>query len=135
MVNERLLPARIEGRQAGLPHSDKRNFPFALNGAKRALAFERHVDAFRRGLNEAGYVEGRNTAIVYHWADGQQARLPELAAALVRSRASLIVATGGSMSAHAATNATATIPIVFFAGPDPVADGLVLLRHKRLRLI
>jgi putative ABC transport system substrate-binding protein len=90
-----------------------------------ALAFQRHLDAFRQGLKEAGYVEGRNIAIVYHWADGRQARLPELAAALVRRRASLIVATGGSMSALAATNATATIPIVFIAGPDPVADGLV----------
>ena len=90
-----------------------------------ALAFQRHVDAFHQGLKEAGYVEGRNVAIDYRWADGQQGRLPELAAALVRRRASLIVATGGSMSAHAATNATATIPIVFIAGPDPVADGLV----------
>ena len=90
-----------------------------------ALAFQRHLDAFRQGLKEAGYVEGRNVEIDYGWAEGQQARLPELAAALVRRRASLIVATGGSMSAHAATNATATIPIVFIAGPDPVADGLV----------
>ena len=73
-----------------------------------ALAFQRHVDAFHQGLKEAGYVEGRNVAIDYRWADGQQARLPELAAALVRRRTSLIVATGGSMSAHAATNATAT---------------------------
>jgi putative ABC transport system substrate-binding protein len=73
-----------------------------------ALAFQRHIDAFLQGLKEAGYVEGRNVAVDYRWADGQQARLPELAAALVRRRTSLIVATGGSMSAHAATNATAT---------------------------
>src|SRR6516164_2251930 len=90
-----------------------------------ALAFQRHLDAFRQGLKETGYVEGRNVEIDYGWAEGQQARLPELAAALVRRRASLIVATGGSMSEHAATKATATIPIVFIAGPDPVADGLV----------
>ena len=90
-----------------------------------APAFQRHVDAFRQGLNEAGYIEGRDVAIDYRWAGGQQARLPELAAALVRRQPSLIVATGGSMSAHAAANATATIPIVFIAGPDPVADGLV----------
>jgi len=62
-----------------------------------ALAFQRHLDAFRQGLKEAGYVEGRNVEIDYGWAEGQQARLPELAAALVRRRASLIAATGGSM--------------------------------------
>jgi putative ABC transport system substrate-binding protein len=90
-----------------------------------APAFQRHIDAFRQGLSEAGYKEGRNVAIDYRWADGQQARLPELAAALVRRRAALIAATGGSMSAHAAASATTTIPIVFIAGPDPVADGLV----------
>jgi putative ABC transport system substrate-binding protein len=90
-----------------------------------ALSFKRHLDAFREGLHEAGYIEDRNVAIDYRWADGQQARLPELAAALVRRRASLIVATGGSMSALAARNATASIPIVFIAGPDPVADGIV----------
>ena len=90
-----------------------------------AHAFQRHLDAFRQGLKEAGYVEGRNVAIDFRWADGQQARLPELAAALVRRRVSLIAATGGSMSAHAATSATASIPILFIAGPDPVADGLV----------
>jgi putative ABC transport system substrate-binding protein len=90
-----------------------------------ALAFQRHLDGFRQGLKQAGYVEGRNVVIDYRWADGQQARLPELADALVRRRPSLIAATGGSMSAHAATKATTTIPIVFIAGPDPVADGLV----------
>jgi putative tryptophan/tyrosine transport system substrate-binding protein len=88
-------------------------------------AFQRHLDAFRQGLKEAGYVEGRNVAIDYRWGEGQQARLPNLAAALVRRGVSVIAATGGSMSAHAATKATAAIPIVFIAGPDPVADGLV----------
>ena len=57
-----------------------------------ALAFQRHLDAFRQGLKEAGYVEGRNVEIDYGWAEGQQARLPELAAALVRRGASLIAA-------------------------------------------
>src|SRR5262252_4872019 len=89
-----------------------------------ALAFQHHLDAFRQGLKEAGYVEGRNVEIDYRWADGQQGRLPELATALARRRPSLIAATGGSMSAHAAIRVTATIPIVFIAGPDPVADGL-----------
>jgi putative tryptophan/tyrosine transport system substrate-binding protein len=91
-----------------------------------AHAFQRQLDAFRQGLKEVGFVEGRNVAIDYRWADGQQVRLPGLAAALVDRRVSLIAATGGSMSAHAATNATATIPILFIAGPDPVGDGLAL---------
>jgi ABC-type uncharacterized transport system substrate-binding protein len=90
-----------------------------------ARPFQRHMDAFRQGLKEAGYVEGQNLTIDYRWAEGQPARLPELAAALVRRGVSLIAATGGSVSARAAANATATIPILFIAGPDPVADGLV----------
>ena len=92
-----------------------------------ANSFQRHLNAFREGLKESGYVEGRNVAIDYRWANGQHARLPELADALVRRRVSLIAATGGSTSAHAAKAATAKIPIpvVFIAGPDPVSSGLV----------
>jgi putative tryptophan/tyrosine transport system substrate-binding protein len=83
------------------------------------------LDAFRQGLNDGGYIEGRNVAIEHRWADGQSARLPELAAELVRGRVSLIATTGGSRAARAAKTATRTIPILFIAGPDPVADGLV----------
>jgi putative tryptophan/tyrosine transport system substrate-binding protein len=87
--------------------------------------YTRTLAAFYRGLNEAGYVENRNLLIDYRWADFQYDRLPALAAELVKRPVDAIFATGSVVSAIAAKSATASIPIVFANGSDPVQYGLV----------
>ena len=112
-------------------------FPFAAHAQQKAMPLVGYLgagspnarvwipDAFRQGLSENGYVEGRNVAIEYRWAEGKTERFPALAAELVARRVDVIVTFGGTLSAQAAQRATTSVPIVFASVGDPVAEGLV----------
>ena len=94
-------------------------------GAETPEIFASRLAAFRDGLADMNYAEGRNVVIEYRWARGDTARLPELATELVQQKVSVLVAPGSVAAALAAKKATASIPIVFEVGVDPVAAGLV----------
>jgi putative ABC transport system substrate-binding protein len=94
-------------------------------GGESPDVYADRLRGFRQGLSEAGYVEGRNLAVEYRWAEGRNDRLPELAADLVRRNVNVIATGGGFPAALAAKAASTTIPIIFQVGNDPVQLGLV----------
>jgi putative ABC transport system substrate-binding protein len=111
-------PIAARGQQPKMP-------VIGFLGSETPDVFAPRVQAFRQGLSETGYVEGRNVALVFQWAGGNHELLQTLADELVRQRVSVLIAGGGSDAARAAKAATTTIPIVFYTGGDPVGLGLV----------
>src|SRR5262245_56858360 len=110
-------PLAVHAQQAAMP-------VVGFLRSTPATGFAYIVDPFRQGLNDAGFVEGKNVAIEYRWADNQEDRLPGLAADLMRRQVAVIVG-AGVPTAQAGKAATATTPIVFVIGADPVRVGLV----------
>jgi ABC-type uncharacterized transport system substrate-binding protein len=116
----------LGGAAVGWPLAARAQQPaIGYLGPESPAVFASRVRAFRQGLGETGYAEGRNVAIEFRWAEGQHNRLSALAADLVGRQVAVIVAPGGAPGALAAKSATTTIPIVFEMGADPIAIGLV----------
>src|SRR5499427_1670453 len=113
-----IWPLAARAQQAAVPVVGFINLGVADASANR-------VAAFRKGLSEAGYAEGQNVIVEYHWLEGHYERLPAVLADLVRRRVAVITTSGSAEAALAAKTATATTPIVFGVPEDPVKLGIV----------
>jgi ABC-type uncharacterized transport system substrate-binding protein len=126
-IRRREFVATLGGAAAVWPLAARAQRPMPVVGFIRDGSVDanaRNMAAFRKGLNESGTVEGQNVTVEYHWLEGQHDRLPALMADLVRRQVA-VIATGGNVPTVAAKAATATIPIVFGVGDDPIRLGLV----------
>ncbi len=132
-MKRRDVLALLSGAVAGfpLPTLAQQQLPVIGILSSRSRATDPLLLAvIRQGLNDTGFVEGRNVAIEYRWAEGKYDRLAALASDLVRRKVAVIVTIGGDVSALAAKAATATLPVVFTVATDPVRSGLVSSLHR-----
>ena len=127
-IGRRNFLAMLGGAAVAWPRVARAQQPTPIVGlinSRSAQDAVRNVAAFRKGLDETGYVEGQNVMVEYHWLEGQFDRLPAVMADLVRRRVDVIATPAFRAGAQAAKAATSTIPIVFGVGDDPVKLGLV----------
>src|SRR5262252_161022 len=128
-IRRRKFLATLLGGAAAWPLAARAQQPavpvVGFVNARSAEGSSHYGAAFRKGLEETGYIEGQNVTVEYHWLEGRYDRLPSLMADLVRRQVAVIATPGGSFTALAAKAATATIPIVFGVAENPVSTGLV----------